>query len=336
MVERRTGTIREWRQLSPLLALFRLFPAADKHFPSYSAGQYIALRRENCRLTRRVVDTQGRVRFVPDLDEDGRQRRGPVTHSYSISSAPFETERDGFLEFYVVLEMSEEALGRLTENLFELDPREGASLDYVNHIAGDFVLEKRAAGFPSVLLVGTGTGLAPFASMVKQLDHEAARGTPSPLQVTLLHANRTAGELAYHDELLALAAARRFDFVYLPSVSRPSSADGELGAGRANNLLRHMFDLPTKEQEDVAQAAARGEVPKVLQDALARAVAPRLPAGVSRASLRRRLDPARTVVLTCGNPSSMTDIKRVADAVGMRFEKEDWKPVTRTDTDTAS
>lgn len=337
MAERRTGTIREWHQLSPLLALFRLFPAAGTRFPSYSAGQYIALRRENCRLTRRVVDPQGRVRFVPDLDERGRQRRGPVAHSYSISSAPFETERDAFLEFYVVLELSEqEALGRLTEALFELDPREGASLDYVNHIAGDFLLEKRAAGFPSVLLVGTGTGLAPFASMVKQLDHEAARGTPSPLQVTLLHANRTTGELAYHDELLALAAAGRFDFVYLPSVSRPASADAELGAGRANNLLRYVFDLPTKEQEDVAQAAARGEVPKALQDALARTVAPRLPPGVSRADLRRRLDPARTVVLTCGNASSMTDIKRVADAVGMRFEKEDWKPVPRTDPQAAS
>ena len=59
---------------------------------------------------------------------------------------------------------------------------------------------------------------------------------------------------------------------------------------------------------------------------------PRLSAsGPSREVLRARLDPARTVVLTCGNPSSMSDIKRVADLVGMRFEKEDWKPVTRAD-----
>src|SRR5215470_14510936 len=169
MADRRTGTIRQWRQLSPLLALFRLFPEDGRRFPPYLAGQYIALRREDCRLTRRVVDPQGRVRYVPDLDLQGRQRRGPVTHSYSISSAPFETERDGYLEFYVVLETGDrEVLGRLTEALFALDPRDGAPLDYVERITGDFTLDKRAAGFESVLLVGTGTGLAPFASMVKQ------------------------------------------------------------------------------------------------------------------------------------------------------------------------
>jgi ferredoxin-NADP reductase len=335
MVDRRTGTIRDWRQLASLLALFRLFPDKGRRFPSYSAGQYIALRLEDCRLTRRVVDSQGRVRYVPDLDAQGRQRRGPVTHSYSISSAPFETERDGYLEFYVVLEMSEnEALGRLTEALFAINPREGAPLEYVDHIAGDFVLAKRAAGFESVLLVGTGTGLAPFAAMVKQIDHEASRGRPSPFRVTLLHANRTTGELAYHDELLAIAAARRFDFVYLPSVSRPSPADRALGAGRANNLMRLLYDMPTKEQEDLAASeGADANAQKALSGALASAVAPRLPEGVSRDDLVRRLDPARTVVLTCGNPSAMADIKRVADALGMRFEKEDWKPVARTEGD---
>src|SRR5262245_36430632 len=215
MVERRQGTIREWRQLGPLLALFRLVPEAGKPFPTYKAGQYIALRRDDCRLTRRAVDAKGQVRYVPDLDSQGRQRRGPVTHSYSISSAPFETERDGHLEFYVVLETGErETLGRLTEALFALEPRDGADLDYVDHIAGDFTLDKRAAGFESVLLVGTGTGLAPFASMVKELDHEARGGRVPAFRVTLLHANRTTPELAYHESLLAVAAARCFDFTY--------------------------------------------------------------------------------------------------------------------------
>src|SRR5262245_57463234 len=251
MVERRQGTIREWRQLGPLLALFRLVPEAGKPFPTYKAGQYIALRRDDCRLTRRAVDAKGNVRYVPDLDEQGRQKRGPVTHSYSISSAPFETERDGHLEFYVVLETGDrEVLGRLTETLFALDPRDGASLDYVDRITGDFTLDRRAAGFESVLMVGTGTGLAPFASMVRQLDHEAAQGRPPAFRVTLLHANRTAKELAYHDQLLAVEAARRFDFAYVASVSRPSGSDDSLAAGRANNVLRHVFDLPLKEAEE--------------------------------------------------------------------------------------
>jgi ferredoxin-NADP reductase len=337
MVERRQGTIREWRQLGPLLALFRVDPQAGNRFPAYKAGQYIALRRDDCRLTRRVVDAKGNVRYVPDLDEHGRQKRGPVTHSYSISSAPFETERDGHLEFYVVLETGDrEVLGRLTETLFALDPRDGAALDYVDRIAGDFTLDRRAAGFESVLMVGTGTGLAPFAAMVKQLDHEAAQGRPPAFRVTLLHANRTAKELAYHDELLAIEAARRFDFAYVASVSRPAGSDAALAVGRANNVLRHVFELPVREEEELTEATARGEKAPRLESALAKAVKPRLAArGLSREALRARLDPSRTVVLTCGNPSSMSDIKRVADLAGMRFEKEDWKPVTRADDESA-
>jgi ferredoxin-NADP reductase len=333
MAERRKGRIRHWRQLSSTLALFRLEPAPGTPFPAYKAGQYIALRREDCRLTRRTVDARGHVHYVPDLDDQGRQRRGPVTHSYSISSAPFETEQTGPLEFYVVLETSEhDTLGRLTEALFALDPREGAELEYVDRIAGDFTLDKRAAGFGSVLMVGTGTGLAPFASMVKQLDHEAARGHPPSFRVTLLHANRTAVELAYHEELQRIADARRFDFAYVASVSRPTGSEDALGTGRANNVLRHVFGLPLREQEEGAEAAARGEDPARFAETLARTVPPRLPAGLSPEALRRRLDPKETVVLTCGNPSSMTDIKRVADIVGMRFEKEDWKPAARADT----
>ncbi len=333
MVERRRGTIGGWRQLGPLLALFRLVPEAGKPFPVYKAGQYIALRRDGCRLTRRSVDAKGQVHYVPDLDGQGRQKRGPVTHSYSISSAPFETERDGYLEFYVVLETGDrEVLGRLTEALFALDPRDGASLDYVERITGDFTLDRRAAGFESVLFVGTGTGLAPFAAMAKQLDHEAAQGRPPAYRVTLLHANRTVQELAYHDELVAIEAARRFDFAYVASVSRPSGSDDALAVGRANNLLRHVFELPLKEEEDLKEATARGEKTARYEEALAKAVKPRLAAsGPAREALRARLDPSRTVVLTCGNPSSMSDIKRVADLVEMRFEKEDWKPVARTD-----
>jgi len=322
MAERRTGSIRDWRQLSPVLAVFRMQPAEGTRVPAYKAGQYIALRRDDCRLTKKVADEQGRARYLPDLDEMGRQRRGPVTHSYSISSAPFETERDGHLEFYVVLEIGPtDALGRLTETLFSLDPRVGQRVDYVDRIAGDFTLDKRAAGFESVLMVGTGTGIAPFAAMVKQLDHEASQGNPPRFRLTLLHANRTRSELAYHEELLAIEAAGRFDFLYVPSVSRPdpkATEDG-LARGRANNLLRHAFEMPLKEEEDGDPGAIEAAVRPVLP--------PRLP----REKLRGRLAPATSVLLTCGNPASMADIKRVADAVGMRFEKEDWKPVSRAD-----
>jgi ferredoxin-NADP reductase len=315
MAEFKIGTVVDQRRLSPILMIFRLMPQDGSRFPDYLAGQYIALRRDRCRLTKRVVEPDGGVRYVPDLDESGRPKLGPVTHSYSIASAPFETRQHGHLEFYVVLEKDGHGTpGRLSGAFFELGPSPDDQVAYVERITGNFTLPKTAGEAASVLLVGTGTGVAPFVSMIKQLHHDACRGQATAIRYTLLHTNRTFEELAYHQELLDIEAAARFDFVYLASVSRPTERDVKdprLGQGRANNLLRHIFGLPMKEAEDGGPA-------------LARAVAPALPAHVSRAELLERLDPSRSVLLTCGNPSSMADIQHVADVHHIRFEKEDW------------
>ena len=307
MAELKSGRIVEWHRISPTLSLFRLIALDGSPFPSYQAGQYIALRRDDCLLTQKVKEGN-EVRYVPDLDAQGRQKRGSVTHSYSISSAPFETAQQNHLEFYVVLERGRDGvLGRLTESLFRgVEDHTNERLAFVERIVGDFTLARRAAGFEHVLMVGTGTGLAPFVSMIKQLHFEARQGTAPPARYTLLHANRTREELAYHRELLEIEEAKSFDFVYVPSVSRPTArdlADPQIGSGRANNLLRQVFDLPAK--EPAASALA-------------------LPRERPLAMLRQRIEPSRTVVLTCGNPEVMADIAWIASQAGMRFEKEDW------------
>jgi ferredoxin-NADP reductase len=307
MAELRSGRIIEWHRLSPVLSLFRVVGLESSPFPAYEAGQYIALRRDDCLLTRKVKEGN-EVRYVPDLDADGKQKRGPVTHSYSISSAPYESARGNYLEFYVVLERGlDGVLGRFTESLFRgMEEHTNERLAYLERIVGDFTLAKRAAGFEHVLMVGTGTGLAPFVSMLKQLDFEAQHGAMPSARYTLLHANRTREELAYHRELLEIEKAKRFDFVYVPTVSRPTARDLEdpqLGSGRANNLLRHIFQLPPKEPSAAPLA---------------------LPRERPLAMLQERIHPARTVVLTCGNPNGMADIAWIASQAGMRFEKEDW------------
>src|SRR4029079_12459236 len=101
MADWKDGRVSTWTALTPTRALFRLEPEAGTPFPKYMAGQYIALRRDSCKLTRRVTGADGRPHYVPDVDENGAQRHGPVAHSYSISSAPWETEEHGWLEFYV-------------------------------------------------------------------------------------------------------------------------------------------------------------------------------------------------------------------------------------------
>ena len=305
-MEMKHGRIAEWQRLSSTLAIFRLVADNGGRVPPFVAGQYIALRRDDCLLTKKVKEGN-EIRYVPDLDADGKQKRGPVTHSYSIASAPFETAEDKYLEFYVVLERDGHAeLGRFTESLFRMERKGSDRLDYLERVAGNFTLARRAAGFAHALMVASGTGLAPFVSMVKQLHFEAQRNGAPRKRYTLLHANRTYEELAYHSELIVIEASNTFDFVYVPSVSRPTArdrGDSHLGAGRANNVLRHVFGIPARE---------------------AQAVLPELPRDRPLAMLQERIDPEHTVVLACGNPDGMEDIAWVAARKGVRFEKEDW------------
>ena len=176
--------------------------------------------------------------------------------------------------------------------------------------------------------VGTGTGLAPFVSMLKQLDHEAQIAGVPHVNYTLIHTTRTPQELAYHEDLLKIEATRRFDFLYVPSVSRPIEADRantRLGRGRANNLLRYVFGMTLREELDLQQARTMGEdaVAKSRM-ALERVTQPALPGHIRRDALLERLDPLDTVLLTCGNPLSVADIKLVADTQQIRIETEDW------------
>ena len=328
MAKTKVGTVFDWRTSAPGLAIFRLSPEDGANFPAYKAGQYIALQRNDCRLTKKIVHEDRKVDYVTLYDDKGSVKRGPVTHSYSIASAPFETVERGWLEFYVILEKDEKGLlGRLTESMFRMDMERDNRLGYYDKIAGDFTLDKRADGMKSVVLVGTGTGVAPFISMVKQLDHEAREGKTDGVRYTVLHTNRTYDELDYYRDFNEIEKRGRFDLAYVPSVSRPTPRDIEdptMGKARANNLLRHILGMPLREEQDVQEAEAKGEDAAKAKAALAKTVCPVLPAQHSLKELRDRMDPASTVIITCGNPWSMEDIKYIAESNKMRYEKEDW------------
>ena len=81
MAEKKVGTANYWRYSSDILAVFRLVPEGASNFPSYKAGQYMALQRSDCRLTRKVVGDGGKVQYLTVLDTQGIPRRGAVTHS---------------------------------------------------------------------------------------------------------------------------------------------------------------------------------------------------------------------------------------------------------------
>ena len=326
MAERKTGTVVYKELISETLMRFRLAPAPESRFPDYTAGQYIALRRDDCKLTRkRGVAQDGKPILEPEVDPWGRQTIGSVTHSYSTASAPSETAEHGWLEFLVALEYGVHGLpGRLSEALFGMSPENSCEVNYYDRIAGTFTLPARAEGCDSVLFVGTGTGVAPFVSMVREL--HAQGGGDDDRRYTLLHTNRTVAELGDHDALFEIEAAGRFDFMYVPTVSRPAehaSIDTRIGQGRASNVLRHIFDLPATEDDKLTNAV--GDVAKVAASlALERLVHPVLPGHLTASAIRDRVDPEQSVLLTCGNPVSTADIKATAARRQIRFEMEEW------------
>jgi ferredoxin-NADP reductase len=328
MADKKIGTVVYRRNLSPVLAIFRLVPEDGVDFPIYKAGQYIALRRENCRLTKRLVRSDGRIEYIPDLDEQGKQKRGPVSHSYSIASAPYETLLHRYLEFYVIMHLDDKGQpGRFTESLFHVNPDGDNAITYFFKIAGEFTLDKHTAGFSSVVMVGTGSGLAPFASMMKQLHYEASHGKTTDVRYTLIHGNRGYQELGYHDELVAIEASEELDFVYVPTISRPSKNGQDpltVGKGRANNVLRHVLNMPCKEEEDLQRERASGANTSHAEASLGRLVRPVLPHHISSESIRERIRPGNTIIITCGNPKGMADIKHVADLQRIQFDMEEW------------
>ena len=326
MALQKTGTVVHKELISEALMRFRLKPEPDGRFPDYKAGQYIALRRDDCKLTRkRGVARDGKPIYEPEVDPWGRQTIGPVTHSYSIASAPSETAEHGWLEFFVALEHGLHGLGgRLSEALFGMSQETSCEVTYHDRIAGNFTLSVRAEEFQSVLFVGTGTGVAPFVSMVKEL-HAQGDGADAR-RYTLLHTHRTVAELGYHEALFEIEAAGRFDFMYVPTLSRPSehaAVDKRIGQGRASNVLRHICDLRTTEDDKLTNAV--GEVARMAAGlALERLVHPVLPSHLTASAIRDRVDPASTVLLTCGNPVSTADIKSTAARRQIRFEMEEW------------
>ncbi len=322
----RTGTVVHKEIVAETLIRFRLAPESGHRFPGYEAGQAIALSRDDCKLTRKTgVGPDGKPIREPEFDPWGRQTVGPLTNYYSIASAPNDTAAHGWLEFLVAVEHGVHGLsGRLSELLFGGEGDGGCEVGYQDRIGGGFTLSARAGDAASVLMVATGAGVAPFVSMIRELRARDDGGDGR--RYTLIHTARTEAELACRADLLEIEAAGRFDFIYVPTVSRRAGTagmDARIGLGRAGNVVRYVYGLPSAEEEK--QAQARNEVTRVAAEvALERLVFPQLPAHVNVAELAARLAPDETVLLACGNPASLADIESTAKRRRVRFERDTW------------
>lgn len=222
---------------------------------------------------------------------------GFVPRAYSIAGSPLE---EGTLEFYIALVEN----GQLTPTIFAQEV--GAKFHYLTP-KGKFTL--KAAGKRTLVMVATGTGLAPFVGQVRTLWKAHQSGIPMPYRVILFYGAAYSDEFGYRTELEGYAAARKdgFDFTFICTSSRPDPARGwtpTIGRGRVNELVRHVFDQPLPEGRSAA-----------------------LPEGMDKAQLRELVRPEETAFMACGNPGMIEDLKEPVHALGIGayLVEEFWK-----------
>jgi ferredoxin-NADP reductase len=127
-----------------------------------------------------------------------------ITRAYSIASPP-----DGSSRFALCLNRVQDGF----MSNFLCDMNEGDALSCQGPF-GDFILRPPMR---DTIFIATGTGIAPFRSMLHWLLTDASRHENK--QLWLLFGSRTEQDIYYHQEFLQLAADHK-SFEYLPTLSR--------------------------------------------------------------------------------------------------------------------
>ena len=216
--EQLNATVLARRDLTERLAVVRVAPR-DWELPDFLPGQCATLG-------------------LPDPDGPGKFLR----RVYSVASAPGA----GHLEFYIQLVRE----GQFTTRLWHQE--EGDPIFLSPRLVGRFTLAE-VPDDADLLFLGTGTGLAPFLSMLR-----AFRGSGRWRRCAVVHGARTQAELGYRAELTHWCAEER-ELTYIPTLTRetPSAWDG--ACGRVQQLLQReaRATLELAAQEQLLHAATR-------------------------------------------------------------------------------
>ena len=127
-----------------------------------------------------------------------------ITRAYSIASPPTDNNRFAL------------CLNRVQDGFmsnFLCDMKEGDEI-HCQGPFGDFTLRPPMR---DTIFIATGTGIAPFRSMLHWLLSDESRHQNRNL--SLVFGNRTERDIYYHEEFLRLAAEHA-NFHYLPTLSR--------------------------------------------------------------------------------------------------------------------
>jgi len=163
--------------------------------PAFKAGQYTVLGLLGSAPRAALTDPE-------DAPADPNKL---IRRAYSVASSSVENE---YIEFFITLVRS----GALTPRLFALKP--GDPIWLSPKMVGMFTMD-RVPPNQNIVLIATGTGLAPYMSMLRTHLPEMQNAN-----VAVIHGARHSWDLGYRAEL---ATMQRLvpRFAYLPIVSKP-------------------------------------------------------------------------------------------------------------------
>lgn len=181
--------------VTPDLAIFRIVPDGWE-LPNFTPGQFATIG---------LPASASRYEYA-DAEEESGDRDKLIRRAYSIASSSKHKE---YLELFITVVKS----GEFTPRLWALRP--GDRLWLNSKITGMFTLKDLPPN-KNVVMIATGTGLAPYMSMLRtELE---CGGTQ---RVAILLGARNSWDLGYRSELFTI---RRMcsNFTFIPTISRPA------------------------------------------------------------------------------------------------------------------
>lgn len=153
-----------------------------------------------------------------------------IQRPYSVASSPRDIDTEGY-EFYVRVVEG----GTFTPLLWRLG--EGHRMRIIGP-KGRFILEPDDDR--THVFISSGTGIAPFISMMKTLIHDG-----SPRRAVILHGVSYVSDLGYRDLLMEWERTGAYPLTYVPTVSRASHPEN-LGwrgrTGRVEAIIPSVYD----------------------------------------------------------------------------------------------
>lgn len=180
-------------QVSPIMKIIKVSPEGWT-FPEFLSGQFVALG---------LPPDSGRCDAATDEHAEPKPDK-LIKRAYSIASASSENS----IEFYITLVHS----GQFTPRIFNLNI--GDKVFMGKKAVGMFTLDQVDEA-RNVVLIATGTGVAPYMSMLR------SNALKRSGKIMVIHGAANSWDLGYSSELKLLASMFP-NFSYYPTITEPT------------------------------------------------------------------------------------------------------------------